>query len=111
MGIYSNRVSCCDYRERHRARYDHRYGESLMPKTVSTIVMTQIDPARVEMAYYRLASFLEEDGYTRAELMTALLVCLGVQWNGAVMGDDRQEAFIKDISEYLAAYFAKGEAV
>lgn len=80
-----------------------------MSTVETSIIMTKIDPARVELAYYMLLSVLEDEDYTRAEIMTALAVCLGTQWNGKPIEPDMTGQFIKDITEWLAMYFAKGE--
>lgn len=78
-----------------------------MASIESVIVPTQVDPVRVELAYYQLISWLEEEGYNRAELMTALIVCLGTQYNGKPIPPDETGAFVKSMTEYLAAYFAR----
>jgi hypothetical protein len=75
---------------------------------IQNVVTTQkIDPAKVELCYHSMMEMLENEGYVRGEVMAAVAVFLGTQWNGAVMNDDQTRCFIKDLMEWLAVYFVK----
>jgi hypothetical protein len=74
----------------------------------ATVTVHKIDPQRVEFCYHKLMEMFEAEEFSRPEVMTALAVCLGTQWNGAVMDDALTARFAKDVTDWLAAYFAKG---
>jgi len=81
-------------------------GGSLAIETV--VVTKQINPEKVALAYHKIMSEVESEDFNRAEVMAAIAVILGTQWNGAVMSEGETERFIKELAGWLAMYFVRG---
>ncbi len=68
----------------------------------------KIDPEAVQAAYLMLLDVVGTETFTRAEVITAIIVLLGVQYKGKVMPEDETRVFVTEMSNWLSAYFASG---
>lgn len=72
------------------------------------IIESKVDADKATHAYMALLDALEP--FTPAETMVAALTFVGVQWDRSLLKDDQaMRAFIKNMSDWLAAYSVRGE--
>lgn len=75
----------------------------------TAVVIKQIRVDKVELAYHRIMAEIESEDFNRAEVMAAIGLILGTQWNGAVLSEGETERYVKELTNWLAMYFARGE--